>query len=165
MPTLTRRRSTDDTHRESWSIYYDDIRVGTIGRRAGVPIEVDQWGWSCGFYPGLEPGQRRSGSAPTFDQARADFETAWASLLSQIPENAFGEYRRDREHRDEIRATHARGERLLSETPSSLMRCVCGVTFDSHKPAERAMTTACTSMPIRPRRGPDEQIRPASCLR
>jgi hypothetical protein len=31
---------------------------------------------------------------------------------------------------------HARGERLPSETPSSLMRCVCGVIFDSHKPAE-----------------------------
>ena len=45
MPVLTRRR-TDDTHRESWTIFYDDVRVGTIGKRAGVPIKVDQWGWS-----------------------------------------------------------------------------------------------------------------------
>jgi hypothetical protein len=122
MPELTRRRSSD-SHREGWSVYYDDIRVGTIGRRAGVPVEVDQWGWSCGFYPGLEPRQHRSGSASTFDQARADFEAAWAGLLPQIPSGAFEEYRRDREHRAEIQAIHGRGERLPSERPSSLMRC------------------------------------------
>jgi hypothetical protein len=57
-------------------------------------------------------------------------------LLSTIPAGAFDEYRRDREHRAEIRAIHARGDKLPSETPSSLMRCVCGVTFDSHRPAE-----------------------------
>ena len=135
MPTLTRRRN-NDPHRESWSIYYDDVRIGTIARRAGVPVEVDQLGWSLGFYPGLEPGQRRSGSTATFDQARAHFEAAWARLLPEIPADAFEQYRRDREHRAEIRAIHARSERLPSETPSSLMRCVCGVTFDSHKPAE-----------------------------
>jgi hypothetical protein len=135
MPALTRRRSSD-AHSESWSIYYDDVRIGTIGRRAGVPVEVDQWGWSLGFYPDLEPGQRRSGTASTFDQARAGFEAAWADLLPEIPAGAFDEYRRDHEHRAEIRAIHARGERLPSEMPSSLMRCVCGVTFDSHRPAE-----------------------------
>jgi hypothetical protein len=54
MPELTHRRSSDP-HGESSSVYCDDVRVGTIGRRAGVPVEVDQWGWSCGFYPGLEP--------------------------------------------------------------------------------------------------------------
>jgi hypothetical protein len=108
MPTLTRRRN-NDPHRESWSIYYDDVRVGTIGKRAGVPVEVDLWGWSLGFYPGLEPGQRRSGTASTFDQARADFEAAWADLLSTIPAGAFDDYRRDREHRAEIRAIHGRG--------------------------------------------------------
>jgi hypothetical protein len=86
--------------------------------------------------PGLDPGQHRYGSAFTFDQARVDFEAAWAVLLPQIPARAFNEYRRDREHRAEIQAVHARGERLPSETPSSLMPCVCGVTFDSHKPAE-----------------------------
>jgi hypothetical protein len=30
----------------------------------------------------------------------------------------------------------ARGEKLPSQIPSSLMRCVCGVQFDSWKPAE-----------------------------
>jgi hypothetical protein len=88
------------------------------------------------FYPGLDPSQDRSGSVPTFDQARADFEVAWASLLPELPAGAFDEYRRDREFRAEIGAVHARGEKLPSEVPSSMMRCFCGVRFDSHKPAE-----------------------------
>src|SRR5438445_6740246 len=52
MPLLTRRRSKDDPHRETWLIYFGDVRVGAIGRRAGVPNSAPQWGWSCGFYPG-----------------------------------------------------------------------------------------------------------------
>jgi hypothetical protein len=59
-----------------------------------------------------------------------------ADLLPHIRAGAFNEYRRDRDRRAEIRAIHSRGERLPSEAPSPLMRCVCGVTFDSHKPAE-----------------------------
>src|SRR5215470_4796052 len=55
MPMLTCRRS-DDALRVTWFVYYGDVRVGTIGARAGVPFNVDQWGWSCGFYPGLDPG-------------------------------------------------------------------------------------------------------------
>jgi hypothetical protein len=54
MPVLTRRRSKD-AHAESWQIFYGDVQVGTIGIRAGVPVDVDQWGWSCGFYPRSRP--------------------------------------------------------------------------------------------------------------
>jgi hypothetical protein len=46
MPALTRRRSTD---------------------------APEEWGWDCGFYPGSHPGEHQSGTAATFDQARADF--------------------------------------------------------------------------------------------
>lgn len=135
MSALTRRRS-DNPHHVTWHVYYGDVRVGTIGERAGVPVDVDQWGWSCGFYPGLHPGQRRHGTAPTFDEARAGFEVDWRNIFPEIPDGAFEEYRCDREARAEIRAIRARGEKLPSEIPSSLMRCVCGVTFDSHTPAE-----------------------------
>jgi len=34
-----------------------------------------QWGWRCGFYPGSNPVECTSGTAATFDHARADFET------------------------------------------------------------------------------------------
>ena len=135
MPALSRRRS-DNPHQVTWHVYYGDVCVGTIGERAGVPIDVDQWKWSCGFYPGLHPGQHRYGTAASFDAARAGLEADWHSLLPEIPEGAFEEWRHDREARAEMRATHARGEKLPSEVFSTMMRCVCGVQFDSWKPAE-----------------------------
>ncbi len=117
-------------------MFYGDVPVGTIGQRSGVPVHVDQWGWSCGFAPGLNPGQQQAGSAATFNAARAAFEEAWQRLLPKIPDGAFAEYRRDLAWRAEIAAARERWEKLPSELPSSFMRCVCGAKFDSHKPAE-----------------------------
>lgn len=131
MPALTRRRSTNP-HQVTWRVYYGDVPVGTIGERAGVPVDVDQWQWTCGFYPGLEPGQHRHGIARTFAEARAGYEADWNHLLPQIPEGAFDEWRRDYECRAELKAKRERGERLDSEIPSSVMLCACGIRFDSH---------------------------------
>jgi hypothetical protein len=64
--------------------------------------------------------------------ANAGFEADWNALLPEVPEGAFEEYREDRAMKAEIRAKRARGEKLDTEYPSSLMRCACGVTFDSH---------------------------------
>jgi hypothetical protein len=108
------------------------VHIGSIGERAGVPIDVDQWKWSCGFYPGLHPGQHRYGTAATFEEARVGFEADWKDLFPDIPEGAFDEYRDERDLKAEIRVARARGEKLSTESPSSLMRCACGVTFDSH---------------------------------
>lgn len=135
MPRLT-RRPDKDPHRRGWEICYGDVRVGHIGLRAGVPMHADQWGWSCSFYPGLEPGMQRSGVAVTFEAAREAFETAWSQLLPDIPESAFDEWRRDRDWRAAMMAKRARGEKLDSEVRNTLMRCVCNTVFDSWKPAE-----------------------------
>ena len=69
MPALTRRREPD-IHQECWHIYYGDTRVGTITERAGVPVDVHQWGWRCGFRPADQRGLRATGTASTFEQAR-----------------------------------------------------------------------------------------------
>lgn len=79
--------------------------VSARGKCAGVTVEVDQWGWSLGFYPGLKPGQHRSSSAATFGQARKGFRRSMERPAAPIPAGAFDEYRRDRERRAEIRAT------------------------------------------------------------
>ena len=47
MPALTRLRYPE--HPDCWHVYYDDVQVGSIGMRSGVPNGVDQWGWTCGF--------------------------------------------------------------------------------------------------------------------
>ena len=41
MSALTRRRDPDASH-EAWLIHYDDIRVGSIAVRSGVPVDKDQ---------------------------------------------------------------------------------------------------------------------------
>jgi hypothetical protein len=51
MPTLTRRRVPEAAN-EAWRVFYGDVPVGTISIRAGVPVDANQWGWKCGFYPG-----------------------------------------------------------------------------------------------------------------
>lgn len=61
VPALTRRRM-QDVHQVTWLIFYDDIRVGTIAERSGVPLDLDRWGWSLGFFPKSErPGEIRGG--------------------------------------------------------------------------------------------------------
>ena len=135
MTALTCRRS-DNPHQETWHIHYGEMQFDTIGQRAGVPVGVDQWQWSCGFDPSLHPRQYRYGIAATFAKARAGFEADWHRLLAEIPEGAFDEYRHDREMRAEIRDRRARGEKLDSEIPSSIVRCACGIRFDSHVLAE-----------------------------
>jgi hypothetical protein len=73
----------------------------------------------------------RSASAPA-SRSTAD----WKALFPKIPNDAFEEYRHDRESRAEMNAIRARGEKLPSEIFSTIMRCVCGVHFDSWKPDE-----------------------------
>ncbi|QOZ69134.1 hypothetical protein SAMN05192541_109286 [Bradyrhizobium arachidis] len=130
-------RRSDNPHGEIWLVYFDEVRIGTIGERAGVPVHADQWAWSVGFYPDMDPGRQRSGIHSSFDAAREAFEAAWSALLPNLSENAFAEWRRDRDWRAEVAQKRARGEKLASEIiRSTLMRCPCGTTFDSWKPDE-----------------------------
>jgi hypothetical protein len=76
MPKLTRRCSPD--RQNYWRVFYGDVCVGTIGRRAGVPIDVDQWEWSCGF---------------SFEVARTGFEAAWRAFLPTRTEANFQAWR------------------------------------------------------------------------
>jgi hypothetical protein len=94
-PALTRRRSPDHRH-DCWHVYYGDVHVGTIAIRTGSPHDTDPWEWCCGFYPGSRPGEYRSGTAASFDQARADFEQTWKIFLSNRTEADFLAWRDDR---------------------------------------------------------------------
>jgi hypothetical protein len=136
MPVLTRRRSKNHDHHEVWDIYFGDVQVGTIGERAGAPVHVNQWKWSAGFYPGCKPGEHRSGTALDFFTARRNFEAAWRDLSATKTEADYQEWRDQRDRTARKYTSWARGEKLPSQIPSSMMRCVCGVRFDSHRPAE-----------------------------
>ena len=80
-PHLTRRR---DPHRsDCWLIYLGDVHVGTIARAVGTPNAETQWNWSCGFYRGSKPGEQSGGTAPTFDEARAQIRTSVDRVLRE----------------------------------------------------------------------------------
>jgi hypothetical protein len=133
MLALTRRRYPE--RQDCWHVYNDDVHVGTIARLSGVPVDVDQWGWDCGFYPGTQPRQDRGGTAKTFDDARANFETAWRALLPTLTEADFDRWREARDWTARKYAMWKAGEKMPTQKPNSLMRCPCGETFDSHDPS------------------------------
>src|SRR5262245_8645927 len=95
MPHLTRRREPD-RHQDSWHIMFADVEVGWIGERAGVPKDVEQWGWHVGFYPVSHRGIRAAGIAGSFAEARAAFEAAWALILPQCSDDDFAQNRFER---------------------------------------------------------------------
>jgi len=130
MIALTRRR-TDDPHRQGWHVYCADVRVGWIGERAGVPKTGDQWGWSCGFYPGLHPGQHRYGTAATFEAARVGFEADWKVLLPEMPQGAFDEWRRAQALLAWKYRMWESGCRLPTQMTSDRSQCYCGAEIDN----------------------------------
>jgi hypothetical protein len=125
MMQLTRRRD-NSSDREGWFVYYGDVRVGHIGLRTGVPIHEPQWGWTCGFYPGCDPGQHTNGTGETFEEARADFEKAWHRLAATRTEAHYEIWRQSRDFHAWKYRMH--DERLMMPTQltSGIARCFCG---------------------------------------
>ena len=116
MPELSRRRYPE--RQDCRHIYYGDVHVGTIARRVGQPVDNDAWQWLCGFYPGSNPGEQTSGTAPTFEMARADFGKAWLEFsVKRTP----ADYQAWRDQRDWTARKYAmweRGERFPSQQAS-----------------------------------------------
>src|SRR5829696_8801855 len=79
MSELTRRRDTS-RNEETWLIFLEDLHIGTIGRRAGVPTDAEQWGWRCGIPSGSQRGACTEGTAADFAEARSQFDAAWRKL-------------------------------------------------------------------------------------
>jgi hypothetical protein len=113
-PALTRRRDPD-AHQETWLVYYGDVHAGTIMRCVGNPNMAPQWQWRCGFYPGSELGECKSGTAPSFEAARAAFLAAWRVFLSNRTEADFQEWRDQCDWTARKYALWEAGERLPSQ--------------------------------------------------
>jgi hypothetical protein len=96
VPLLT-RRPDKDPHRKGWYVFFGDIRVGHIGERAGVPHDVDKWGWHCGFGPGCDTREMTSGTGKDLEEARVGFEAAWARLAPTKTEAHFELWRYQRD--------------------------------------------------------------------
>jgi hypothetical protein len=138
---------------DCWHVYYGDVHVGTIASRAGVPVDVDQWAWSCGFYPAMGPGQHQDGTAETFEAARADFEAAWRIILPTRTEADFQAWRDQDAFTAWKNAMHDSGMKLPTQLPSGESRCFCGTPIDIEGVADH-IRTAHRAMAV-PRAGPD----------
>jgi hypothetical protein len=125
MPELTRRRSTD-AREECWHVYYGDVHAGTIAIRSGNPHDEDPWQWSCGFYPGSHPGEHQDGTAASLEEARAEFEAARKVFLAKRTEADIQAWRGQQDWTARKYAMRQAGEKLPSQKPSTLMKCVCG---------------------------------------
>jgi hypothetical protein len=137
---LTRRPYKNPHHQGGWNIFYGDIRVGHIGKRAGVPVDVDQWGWNCGFYPGCDPGQSTSGSAETFELARAGFEEDWKRLLATRSEAHFEACPRSRDfHAWKYRMSDERC-RMPTQNTTGQSKCFCGAEITIRSTDEHVLT-------------------------
>ncbi len=134
---LTRRLDRDANREGGWLIYFGDVRVGHIGLVSGAPTHLPQWGWRCGFYPGREPGQDTSGTASSFEEARAGFERDWNRLRPTITDQQLNAWR---EHRDFTAWRDRMWDekcRLPTQNPDGISRCFCGEeialrTFSQH---------------------------------
>jgi len=125
MPTLITRRRYPE-RQDCWHIYYGDVHAGTIAMRTGNPHDTDPWEWSCGFYPGSMPGEIQSGTSATFDEARAEFESAWKIFLSTRTEADFQEWRDQRDWTAWKYAMRDGGRKLPTYFPSGRSKCFCG---------------------------------------
>ncbi|WP_027578505.1 hypothetical protein [Bradyrhizobium sp. Ai1a-2] len=128
--TELRRRRDDTRPEECWLIYYGDVLVGTIAARTGGPRDEAKWDWKCGFYPGTEPGDHRSGSADTFQVARTAFEAAWEILRDSRTEADFQAWRNEQAITTWKYAMWEAGAKLPTQTTSGVSGCFCGVTID-----------------------------------
>ena len=127
---LTRRHT--DARLETWEIFYGDLSVGTIAKLEPDPVKRDQvWRWTCGIYPGAHPSENEAGTAETFEQAREKWQAAWERFLPKRRPEDFEEYRRHLQYMADKLAG-----RLPPMNGRSIMRCACGVDFDSHDPAQ-----------------------------
>ncbi|WP_315768179.1 hypothetical protein [Bradyrhizobium sp. SZCCHNR2012] len=129
MATLTRRRAPD-AQQDSWRVMYGDVEAGAIALRTGNPAGTSPWQWFCGFYPGCHPGEQKTGTAETFDEARVAFERAWAAFLASRTPEDFAAYRQDRAFRSWRYAMWDAGCRMPTQNNSGRSRCFCGAVID-----------------------------------
>jgi len=128
MPELTRRRDPD-APQTTWLINYDDVRVGTIAERIGNPDRTPPWQWACGFYPGSHPRECTHGTAATFDDARAAFESAWRIFFANRTEADFQQWRDDRAFDAWKHAMWDAHCMLPTQVADGRSRCFCGAAM------------------------------------
>jgi len=90
MPAVTRRRT--ESHYERWTIFYNDIPLGTLGKRDGIALDIDHSqvfadneAWPS---PPPPPGESARQQNPHDFRSGLPFRTPWRSPLARRPGSA-----------------------------------------------------------------------------
>jgi hypothetical protein len=75
---------------------------------------------------GSRPGEIQSGTSETFDQARAEFGSAWAVFLSTRTDADFQAWRFQRDSTAWKYAMWDAGLKLPTRLPTGRSKCFCG---------------------------------------
>jgi hypothetical protein len=129
MAVYTRRRNPD-ARQESWQVCYSDVRVGSIAMRSAIrPTPTRGAGAAASIRAAIQR-ECTSGTAATFDQARADFEESWRVFLANRTEADFDEYRKHRAWTAWKYAMWDSGCKLPTQLASGRSTCFCGAVID-----------------------------------
>jgi hypothetical protein len=93
---------------------------------SGNPHGTDPWERSCGLYPGSRSGEIQSGTAATFDEARAEFGSAWKIFLPARSEADFQAWRHQRDSTAWKYAMWDAGLKLPTQVTGGRSKCFCG---------------------------------------
>ena len=107
MPALSRRRSTD-AREECWHIYYGACASARSQDASATRLTLTPGNG----YPGSHPRECTSDTSETFEQARTDFEAAWAVFLSKRTPADFQAWREQQAWTAEKYRRFERGERM-----------------------------------------------------
>ena len=55
----------------------------------GRPNAATEWQWRAGFYPSSRPGEIKTGTADSFELAKAAFKKAWLTFAASRTEADF----------------------------------------------------------------------------
>lgn len=107
-----------------------------VGKRAGVPVHVDQWQWTLAVYPASHRGIRDSETAASFQEVREAFEGSWRKMAPKITEADREEHRRQRAYTAWKYRMWETGCKLPTQMTSDRSQCYCGVTIDTARFSE-----------------------------
>jgi hypothetical protein len=129
MTALTRRRNNDPIVTAGLSSMAM-FRSARSPRAPACRSNPSGWNWLYGFYPGIEPGQQRGGSAASYERARAAFERAWRQLLPQLTPESFEVHRRQLAFEHWKHRMWKEGFKTPTQLASGRSECFCGAAID-----------------------------------
>ena len=101
------------------------MQAGTITIRVGNPHDTEPWEWTASI-PARNRAKIQSGTSATFEDARAEFASAWKIFFANRTDADFQAWRYQRDFTAWEYTMWDRGFKLPTQLPSGRSQCFCG---------------------------------------